>query len=172
MEKVKLFFKHRFWNSFKKVLLLLAFTFIPLILNIVISAIAVNDFSSTIAEKILPGEMLAYCLGLIAPLFLFLLKTHGDGFKIPALTPIFVVSLIIYITALILTFIAKNKLIAGIDSKAGHKDLYFWLSVFSLVMAILLRIYTDYQDSRYVDYKKLIDNQQQSFNNTFRNSLG
>lgn len=171
-KEIKLNFKSRFWESCNKVSLLLAFTFIPLIFNIVIAAIPAENKMAAMAEKIIPGEMLAYCLSLIAPLFLLLLKTHGNSFKIPALKPMFIVSFILYFLALVLTLIAKNELINGIDFKSGHKDLYFWLSISFLLSAILLRLYTDYQDSRFSDYKQEIDRQQQDFNNTFRNSLG
>ncbi|HEV8285201.1 MAG TPA: hypothetical protein VGQ09_12880 [Chitinophagaceae bacterium] len=171
MNFFKINFKSRFWKSSGNIALLLVFTFLPLIVNIIIAAIPSGDRKAAMAEKIVPGEVLAYCLSLIAPLFIFLLKTHGNSFKIPALKPMFIISFIVYFLSLILTLIAKNGLIAGIDLKSGHKDLYFWLSISFLLCAILLRLYTDYQDGRFSDYKQQIDKQQQNFNDLFRNSI-
>jgi len=171
MEKVKAFFKNRFWSSCSKLLLLLLFMFLPLIINMVVAIIPTGNIT-LISGKIIPGEMLAYCLSLIAPLFLLFLKTHGEGFKIPGLRPIFIIAIVLYFLSLLLTIIAKNGLIEGIDLKPNHKDLYFWLSVSFLLIAILLRLYTDFHESRFVDYKKEIDSQQQNFDDRFRQSLG
>lgn len=164
-------FKNRFWESCVKILFLLVFTFLPLAVNIVIAIIPAENKIFALTDKIVPGEMLAYCLSLIAPLFLFLLDTHGNGFKIPALKPMFIISFIVYFFSLILALIAKNDLIAGIDLKSGHQDLYLWLSVSFLLCAIFLRLYTDFQNSRYSDYKQTRDQQQQDFNTSFRNSI-
>ena len=166
---IKHYFKNRFWDSFFKVSQLLFFVFLPLGANILIAAI---DPNQTIFSKIIPGEILAYCLGLIAPLFLFLIKTHGENFKVPALKTIFIISFLLYLLAFLLMIIAKNELINGIDYKSGHYDLYFWFSFSFLIVAILLRLFTDYQESRFIDYKQALDKQQQDFNNNFRKSLG
>lgn len=169
---IKINFKNRFWTSCGNISALLIFTFLPLIINLIIAFIPDGNKAAAIESKIVPGEMLAYCLSLIAPLFLLLLKTHGKSFGIPALKPMFIISFALYLLALILTLIAKNGLISGIDLKSGHRDSYFWLSIISLLVAIMLRLYTDFQDGRYADYKRTIDTQQQNFNNSFRNSLG
>jgi hypothetical protein len=105
---MKLNFRSRFWVSSGEILILLAFTFLPLILNMLVALIPAEDKSSAIESKIVPGEMLAYCLSLIAPLFLFLLKTHGKSFGVPALRPMFIIAFVIYLLAIILTLIAKN----------------------------------------------------------------
>lgn len=170
--KLKINFKNRFWGSCGKVGLLLIFIFLPLLFNIVLAVIPAEDKMVALTEKIIPGEMIAYCIGLIAPLFVLLLKTHGNSFKIPALKPMFIIAFSIYFLTIIISLIAKNKLINGIDLKPGHTDLYFWVSILFVVCAIFLRIYTDFQDSRYSDFKKTLDKQQQEFTNTFRNSLG
>jgi hypothetical protein len=171
MGKIKINFKGRFWNSSGETLALLAFIFLPLALNLLVALIPALDKSSAIESKIVPGEILAYCLSLIAPLFLFLLKTHGKSFGVPALKPMFFAAFIIYLLAIILTLIAKNGLIPGIDFKAGHRDSYFWISLIALLIAILLRLYTEYQNSRYSDYRITLDRQQQDLNNAFRNSI-
>ena len=172
MKKIKINFKGRFWISSGEILALLAFTFLPLLLNLIIAVIPAIDKSSAIESKMVPGEMLAYCFSLIAPLFLFLLKTHGKSFGVPALKPMFIIAFCIYLLAIILTLIAKNGLIQGIDFKSGHHDSYLWISLTALTIAILLRFYTEYQNSRYSDYKSNIDKDQQKFNNSFRNSIG
>lgn len=171
MAKIKFNFKSRFWNSGGEILALLAFTFLPLGLNLIIALIPAIDKSSAIESKIVPGEMLAYCLSLIAPLFLFLLKTHGKSFGAPALRPMFFVAFAVYLLAIILTLIAKNGLIQGIDFKSGHRDSYFWISIIALFVAILLRFYTEFQNSRFSDYRTTLERQQQQLNNSFRNSI-
>lgn len=167
----KINFKSRFWNSIGEILALLAFTFLPLGLNLIIALIPAIDKSSAIESKLVPGELLAYCLSLIAPLFLFLLKTHGKSFRVPALKPMFIVAFGIYLLALILTLIAKNGLIQGIDFKSGHQDSYLWISLSALLIAIVLRLYTEFQNSRFSDYRTTLDRQQQDLNNSFRNSI-
>jgi hypothetical protein len=171
MSFFKKFFKTRFWDSWQKVVLLILFTFIPLILNIIIAVIPAGDRLSALFSKIIPGEMLAYCLSFIAPLFLLLLNSHGSSFKIPALKFAFVTAFIIYLLAMVLMIIAKNALIRGIDFNSGHRDLYFWLAIISLVFAIFLRLYTAYQDSRFSDYKQSQNRQQQNFNNDFQKRI-
>jgi hypothetical protein len=159
--------QNRFWKSCGKLLLLLVFTFLPLFINIVIALIPDGDRIAALTSKVIPGEMIAYCLGLIAPLFLLLLKTHGKNFSIPALSAVFIISLVLYLLCLVLTVLAKNNLIKGIDNKSGHTDLYFWLSISFLSAAIFLRLYTDYQDSRYSDYKQTVEKQDQDFSDKF-----
>ena len=171
MRRIRINFKSRFWTSGGDILALLVFIFLPLILNLIVAIIPAIDKTSAIESKIVPGEMLAYCLGLIAPLFLFLLKTHGKSFGVPALKPMFIIAFAIYLLAIILTLIAKNGLIQGIDLDSGHKDSYLWISVIALSIAILLRFYTEYQNSRYSDYKSNLDRQQREFNNSFSNSI-
>jgi hypothetical protein len=171
MKKNRINFNGRFWISGGEILALLTFTFLPLILNLIVALIPAIDKSSAIESKIVPGEILAYCLSLIAPLFLFLLKTHGKSFGVPALKPMFIIAFAIYLLAIILSLIAKNGLIQGIDFKSGHRDSYFWISITALAIAILLRFYTEYQSSRYSDYKTNLDRQQQDFNNSFSNSI-
>ncbi len=172
MRKIRVNFKNRFWVSGGELLILLAFTFLPLVLNIIVASIPAIDKSSAIESRIVPGEMLAYCLSLIAPLFLFLLKTHGKRFGTPALKPMFIIAFGIYLLAIILTLIAKNGLMQGIDLKSGHRDNYLWISVIALLIAILLRFYTEYQNSRYSDFKSNLDRQQENFNESFSNSIG
>jgi hypothetical protein len=171
MGKFKFNFKGRFWSSGGETLALLGFTFLPLGLNLIVALIPAIDKSSAIESKIVPGEVLAYCLSLIAPLFLFLLKTHGKSFGVPALKPMFFIAFAIYLLAIILTLIAKNGLIQGIDFKSGHRDSYFWISVIALLIAILLRFYTEFQNSRFSDYRTNLERQQEELNKSFRNSI-
>jgi len=172
MGVLKINFKSRFWVSLGNISGLLVFMFIPLILNIVIAVIPAGDKIKAIESKIIPGEMLAFCLSLIAPLFLLLLKTHGKSFGIPALRPVFIIAFVLYLSALALTLFAKNEVVDGIDFKSGHRDTFFWLSIVSLSVAVILRFYTDFQEGRYTDYKREIDRQQNDFNQTFRNRIG
>lgn len=161
----------RFWKSCKKTLMLLFFMFLPLMLNMGIAILSSNDIVKSIMSKIIPGEMLAYCLGLISPLFLLLIKTHGNNFKIPSLQFIFIFGLTTYISALLLTIIAKNRLILGIDNENGHRDIYFITALISLIFAIGLRLFTEYHDSRYSDYKSNLTNQQNDLNQAFQSRL-
>lgn len=161
------FFRNRFWKSCGKLVILLIFTFLPLILNIGLALIPSGDRIAAMANKIIPGEMIAYCLGLIAPLFVLLLKTHGKNFSIPALPMVFILAFFLYLFCLILTIVAKNGLIEGIDNKPGHTDLYYWLGIAFLFCAILLRLFTDFHDSRFSDYKQAVEKQEQNFNDKF-----
>jgi len=170
-QKVQAFFEGRFWSSTEKMFLILVFMFIPLFLNLFVAWVAPNDKTDLISSKIVPGEMLAYCLSLIAPLFFLLLKTHGLSFQIPAIKTVFVTAFVLYFVALTLTLIAKNKLIPGIDFDGGHKDLYYTVSLTALAIAILLRFFTEYQDSRLFDYKASQDRQQRAADDTFRRSI-
>lgn len=171
MGKFKLNFKSRFWVSTGDILAILIFTFLPLGLNLIVALIPAINKVAAAESKIVPGEMLAYCLSLIAPLFLFLLKTHGKSFGVPAFKPMFIIAFAIYLLAIILILIAKNGLIEGIDLNSGHRDSYLRISITALGLAILLRFYTEYQSSRYSDYKTTLDKQQSDFNDSFRNSL-
>jgi hypothetical protein len=171
MRKIRINFNGRFWSSGSDIVALLVFIFLPLGLNLFVAMIPAIDKSSAVESRIVPGEMLAYCISLIAPLFLFLLKTHGKSFGVPALKPMFIVAFGIYLLAIVLTLIAKNGLVQGIDFESGHRDSYLWISVIALFIAILLRFYTEYQYSRYSDYKTNLDHQQQEFNNAFTKSI-
>ncbi|HEY0740843.1 MAG TPA: hypothetical protein VGD40_05240 [Chryseosolibacter sp.] len=168
--QVHVFLEGRFWSSTEKMFLILVFMFIPLLLNLLVAYVTPNE-TDVISSKIVPGEMLAYCLSLIAPLFFLLLKTHGLAFKIPAIKTVFVTAFLLYFSALTLTLIAKNKLIEGIDLNGGHKDLYLIVSLVALAIAILLRFFTEYHDSRLFDYKASQDRQQRAADDTFRRSI-
>lgn len=168
----KIDFKNKFWDSTEKLILLLVFMFLPLAVNIIISVIPADDKLLAVSEKLIPGEMLAYCLSLIAPLFLLFLKTHGEGYKFPWLSIVFILSILVYFLALILTLVAKNSWAPGIDMNSGHRDLYFWLSITSVGIAIFLRFYAVHQDSRFSDYSKTREKDQEDFNNKLKKMLG
>ncbi len=171
MKLPKINFKTRFWKSCGEVLLLLAFTFIPLALNIALATIPATNKIDAITSKVVPGEMLAYCLSFIAPLFILLIKTNGHNYRLPFLSVIMVVSISLYCFTLCLTLIAKNQLVEGIDFKPGHRDLYFWLSIIFLFSTILLRIYTAYHNAGYSDFQQTRNKQQTDFNKVFRKSI-
>jgi hypothetical protein len=168
----KIDFKSRFWSSTGKVILLLVFTFVPLAANIIIAVIPAEDKILALSQKLIPGELLAYCLSLIAPLFILFLRTHGEGFKIPWLNFVFIISLFVYGLALVLSLIAKNSWISGIDMKPGHRDFYFWLSIISLAIAIFLRFFSVYHESRFSDYNQTRAQQQSNFNQSLKNIIG
>lgn len=167
MSKIKSF-GTRLWDSSNKLTILLVFMFLPLLINLAISIIQNQNFNEAILSKIIPGEIYAYSLSLISPLFIMLIKTHGSYFRVPALKPMFIISFIVYCLSLSLIIIAKNGFIKGIDLKAGHRDFYFWSAIIFLSTAIILRLYTDFQESRYVDYKTTIEESQ---NNLTKNLL-
>lgn len=164
-------FKNHFWTSWGEILVLLFFIFLPLLINLIIVLVTATYIQPAIESKIVPGEIVAYCLSLISPLFVFLLKSHGYSYKLFALKPVFIIAMLIYILAMTLTIIAKNELIQGIDLKSGHRDTYMWISLAALLVAIILRFYTEFHNSRFSDYKSNIDSQQEEFNNSFINSI-
>lgn len=152
-----------FWDLFW----LLFFTFLPLLVNVLYSLIPAIDKASAFESMLVPSEILAYCLSITAPLFLFFGKTHGKGFNAPWIVPIFYAALLVYLLAIVLTLNAKNGFISSVDLKNKHHDSYLSASLIMLMLAIFFRFYTEYQKSRYIDYSAERSQQQQRFNNSY-----
>lgn len=172
---------NKFWNSFKKfftainysalwdniseVAWLTGFAFIPLIINIIISSLSTHCFLESIKQKIIPGEILSYCLSFLAPSLYLLVKTHGKNYKLPFLKLFSLTAFATYFLIGILLLIVKNNWVDGIDSKQHSFDLYFQLSIGYLFLTIFLRIYSSYHGS-FSNWSKDRNDDQKDFNNT------
>lgn len=157
--------------SFLELAFLLLLTFFPLVLNGVIAVIPATDKYAAFTSVLVPGELLAFCFGLITPLAFFLHKSHGSNHKVSGLRFVMSVAFVTYVTALVLNIIARQNLIQGIDFKSGHDDLFMWIAVCLLGVAILLRYYTFYQDSRLHQFNVNRDSEQASANSEFVESI-
>src|SRR5436309_3136731 len=84
-------------KSFQEVMWLTLIALFPLIINITIAGIVANDFIEPIKSKILPGEMLSYCLSFLAPSLYLLTRTQGSGYKLPLLHGFSIITLLLYV---------------------------------------------------------------------------
>ncbi|RQO65186.1 hypothetical protein DBR43_30495 [Pedobacter sp. KBW06] len=157
-------------KSTQEVLWMTVIAFIPLILNIIIASIQLDNIPGAFKEKIIPGEMLSYCLSFIAPSIYLLVKTHGTGYKLPLVKLFFMSTFIIYACTIALYLIAKNKWVAEINLEKHEFDLYFKLSMIFLSLTVIFRIYSIYHGS-YSNWTATRNNQQAGFNNKFTASL-
>src|ERR1700738_3428409 len=72
-------------RSMQEVLWLTSLALLPLMINIVIGWFQVNNFGESLQTKIIPGEILSYCLSFIAPSLYLLTKAQGTSYKLPFL---------------------------------------------------------------------------------------
>jgi hypothetical protein len=153
-------------NSASEVLWMTLIAFLPLLLNITIAALSLDDFSLAFNKKVIPGEILSYCLSFIAPSLYLLIKTHGTNYRLPLLKIFSLLTLLIYVSTVTLYLIAKNKLVKSIDLEHHEFDLYFKLSLGFLATTILLRIYSIYHGA-FSNWTSTRKQQQDDFNEQF-----
>ena len=165
--KLKNYFKEKkvglLIEHISEVLWLTGIAFLPLILNIVIAAASLDDFPQAVKQKIIPGEMLSYCLSFVAPSLYLLIKTHGQNYKLPYLKLFTFITYSIYLCSVFLVLIAKNKWVPGIDLEHHEFDLYFKISVSFLIATIILRVYSTYHGS-YSNWSEDREDEQDDFN--------
>ncbi|PZR18182.1 MAG: hypothetical protein DI539_16810 [Flavobacterium psychrophilum] len=154
-----------------EVIWLTFFAFIPLIINITIAWIISKDISDAAKSKIIPGEILSYCLSFIAPSMYLFVKTNGTNYKLPLLKIFSIVTFTLYFLIALLLLIVKNKWVEGIDSEKHNFDLYFQLSIGFLIGTILLRIYSTYHGN-YSNWSSTRKQQQEDFNMRISNRIG
>ncbi|WP_367914822.1 hypothetical protein [Leadbetterella sp. DM7] len=157
-------------RSSQEVLWMTFIAFIPLILNIIIASLRLNNIPNAFKEKIIPGEILSYCLSFIAPSIYLLVKTQGSGYRLPLVRIFFFSTFFIYACTIALYLIAKNKWVPEINLDKHEFDLYYKLSIVFLTITVLFRIYSIYHGS-YSNWSANRNNQQEDFNDKFSASL-
>jgi hypothetical protein len=162
----------RWWKNSKEFLAICILTFIPLLLNIVFALTQKDGGTDVLYQKVVPAELLAYCVTFISPLFLLFLKTHGKNFQLPAILLIFLAAFIIYVLSLLLIVSSKNE--ARFDNllKATEKGFLFWLSVSLVIGSILLRYYTVVQSDRFQSFQQQKNQGENDFTADFKRRLG
>jgi len=158
-------------KSFLEVIWLTLIALFPLIINIIIASIVADNFIDPIKTKILPGEILSYCMSFLAPSLYLLTRTQGSSYKLPLLHGFSIVTLLIYVASIVLYLITKNKWVKEINLEPHGIDLYFKLTLIFLFMSITLRIYAIYHGRNLSAYAIRREQQQRDFNTEFANSL-
>jgi hypothetical protein len=154
-----------------EVLFLTIVALFPLIINIIISSAVSNDILGSTKEKIIPGEILSYCLSFLAPSLYLLTKTHGSGYRLPLLHLFSIVTLLTYIATVILYLIAKNHWVSAINMEKHEFDLYFIWALIFLTTSIFFRVYAVYHGKKASSWLDSRNNQQNEFNEAFSESL-
>jgi len=158
-------------QSLQEVIWLTIIALLPLLINITIAGIAANGIIEPIRTKIVPGEILSYCLSFLAPSLYLLTKTQGSGYKIPLLHSFSVVTLLIYVSTVVLYLVTKNKWVKQINLEPHGIDFYFKLTLIFLATTIVFRIYATYHGKNFSSYAARREQQQKNFNTEFANSL-
>lgn len=158
-------------QSFKEVFWMTSIALFPLIINIVIYAFVANNLIEPLQTKVIPGEILSYCLSFIAPSLYLLTKLQGSQYKLPFLHGFSIVTLIIYVLTIVLYLVIKNHWVKEINSEVHSFDLYFKTTIFFLIITIVFRIYTLYHSKNSINWSENRNKQQQDFNTTFTGSI-
>ncbi len=158
-------------KSFKEVMFLTAVALLPLILNIIIASVPANSFSEALKTKIVPGEILSYCLSFLAPSLYLLTKIHGSGYRLPFVHFFSISTLIIYILCIVLYLIAKNHWVPQINMESHSVDLYFKLALLFFAVSLIYRIFSVYHGKNASNWSDTRNRQQNDFNATFRESI-
>jgi hypothetical protein len=158
-------------KSFQEVFWMTLIALLPLIINIVIASIGTNSFIEPLKTRIIPGEILSYCLSFLAPSLYLLTKTQGTSYKLPYLHIFSIVTLLIYVLIVVLYLIAKNKWVSEINLSTHQFDLYFKLALIFFTTTIIFRIYSVYHGSSLSLWSSTRNRLQQDFNAKFTESL-
>ncbi|HTI61203.1 hypothetical protein [Mucilaginibacter sp.] len=147
------------------------FALLPLIINIIIAGIPANSLTQPIANKIVPGEILSYCLSFLAPSLYLLTRLQGSGYRLPWLHSFSIITLLVYIASVVLYLIAKNRWVSQIDLQPHGINLYFKLTVIFFLIALIFRVYAVYHGRNFTSFSIMRAQQQDDFNAGFVNSL-
>jgi hypothetical protein len=175
LKRIKYFFTQIDWSalikSLSEVLMLTAIALFPLIINIVIASISSNNIADSLKTKIIPGEILSYCLSFLAPSLYLLIKTNGSGYKLPLINFFSIITLLIYVCSVVLYLIAKNSWVKGINMENHNIDIYFKLTLIFLSISVLFRIYSVYHGKNASNWSETRNRQQEDFNTEFTKNL-
>lgn len=173
--KIKEFFQGIDYSALRKsiyeVIYLTLIALLPLIINIIIASLSSNDIIQPLKSKIIPGEMLSYCMSFLAPSLYLLTKTHGSGYRLPLLHFFSITTLLVYISSIVLYLIAKNMWVDKINMEKHQVDLYFRLASIFLITSVIFRIYSVYHGKNASNWTDARNNQQTDFNKKFVKSL-
>lgn len=158
------------WKSTTEVLWLTLFAFLPLVLNICIYWLSGTSLQKSLETKVIPGEILSYCLSFIAPSIYLLIKIHGTNYRLPMVKVFFFITFLVYILTLLLYLIAKNNWVENINLQRHTFDPYYKLAVIFLGITILFRIYSTYHGS-FSNWTEERLQQQRNFNTQFANRI-
>ena len=175
IKKIKRFFTTVDYSalnkSYKEVLFLTFIALLPLIINIAIAAVNTNQIIEPLKSKIIPGEMLSYCLSFLAPSLYLITKTHGSGYRLPLLHFFSLTTFIVYVLSMVLYLIAKNKWVESINMENHQVDLYYKLTLIFLATSIIFRIYSVYHGKNASNWSETRNSQQSDFNGEFSKSI-
>lgn len=154
-------------KSCKGMLILSIFIFLPIAFRIIYFKIMkINDF-----EILTTPEIIAYSASLIAPSIVFIIKTHGKTYKLPWKDFVIISIIILYILVFIFHFIIIHEIDNNLNEEINKNDnLLIWAYIL-LVSIILIRIYSNYHDSKSSDFIKKKENDQDNFNNMFKEEI-
>lgn len=173
--KMKGFFKRidypTLGKSFQEVLWMTCIALIPLMINITLAALPTKGFIEAFKTKVLPSEILSYCLSFIAPSLYLLTKTNGSSYKLPFLHTFSSVTIIIYLISMVLYLVTKNHWIVDITGQNNGLDLYLKLTLYFLGITIAFRIYAVYHGRLSSRWPTIRESQQNDFNARFTESL-
>jgi hypothetical protein len=158
-------------KSFKEVLYLTLIALLPLIINIIIASLEANNIISALKTKIIPGEILSYCLSFLAPSLYLLIKTQSSGYRLPLIHFFSIITLITYVASFMLYLIAKNNWVKAIDMQNHQVDLYFKLTLIFLATSVIFRIYSVYHGKNASNWSETRNRQQNEFNEKFSESI-
>ena len=160
-----------FWNSCKEVGYLTLLALLPLIINIGLAAISLKSVSCALTTKIIPGEILSYCLGFLAPSMYLLTKTQGSGYKLPFVHLFSGITLLIYVLIMVFYLVAKNKWVDGINMDQHRIDPYYIMAIIFFFLTLIFRIYSVYHSKEASSYFSDRKNKQAKFNSQFKGSI-
>jgi hypothetical protein len=159
------------WRSCLEVFWLTLIALSPLFANILLTAIPAADFFHAAKEKIVPGEILSYCLSFLAPSLYLLIKTQGTSYKLPILHVFSITVLITYLSSFAIYLVAKNSWVKEINFQTHELDIYLGTALIFFIIAIACRIYTTYHQRNMSSWALTRKHQQDEFNETFRQSI-
>jgi hypothetical protein len=143
----------------------------PLLINLTISTLTSGDFIGSLKTKVIPGEILSYSLSFLAPSLYLLTKINNSGYRLPLLHTFSLLTLLLYLLSFVLSMVAKNNWVDGLNMGNHSFDLYFKLTLIFLVVSILLRIYSLYHGRSASKYSEMRSKQQSEFNMDFTESI-
>lgn len=158
-------------KSFNEVIWLSIIAFLPLIINIIIKTIEVNSVSEAFKIKVLPIELLTFCMSFLAPSMYLLIKMDGKNYRLPFLHFFSLCTFILYTVCLVLNIITKNNFVSKVSDSFNSDTIYLKISLITLLTTILFRVYAIYHGKKSSDYQQIRDNDQQNFNANFRNAV-
>jgi len=157
-------------NSFAEVLWMTLIAFSPLFINILIAASSTNDLRGAFIDKIIPGEMLSYCMSFLAPSLYLLVKTHGSGYTVPLFKYFSISTYFIYVCTVVLYLAAKNNWVTDVDMQHHPFGIFFKLSLTFLAISVLFRIFSIYHGG-FSNWTAERKQQQETFNKSLAERL-